>query len=47
VDNDYSLVVNENGFRQEGLYTFVRRNVFYTNPPLCIAEQHAALDTAA
>lgn len=26
-------------FRQEGLYTFVRWNVFYTNPPLCITEQ--------
>jgi taurine--2-oxoglutarate transaminase len=25
-------------FRQEGLYTFVRWNAFYTNPPLCIAE---------
>jgi len=26
-------------FRQEGLYTFVRWNVFFTNPPLCITEQ--------
>jgi taurine--2-oxoglutarate transaminase len=26
-------------FRQEGLYTFLRWNVFYTNPPLCITEQ--------
>jgi taurine--2-oxoglutarate transaminase len=26
-------------FRQEGLYTFVRWNVFYTNPPLCINER--------
>jgi taurine--2-oxoglutarate transaminase len=26
-------------FRQEGLYTFVRWNVFYANPPLCITEQ--------
>jgi taurine---2-oxoglutarate transaminase len=26
-------------FRQEGLYTFVRWNVFFTNPPLCINEQ--------
>jgi taurine--2-oxoglutarate transaminase len=26
-------------FRQEGLYTFVRWNVFFTNPPLCIHEQ--------
>jgi taurine---2-oxoglutarate transaminase len=25
-------------FRQEGLYTFVRWNVFYTNPPLSITE---------
>jgi len=25
-------------FRQEGLYTFVRWNSFYTNPPLCITE---------
>jgi len=25
-------------FRQEGLYTFVRWNTFFTNPPLCIAE---------
>jgi taurine---2-oxoglutarate transaminase len=26
-------------FRQEGLYTFVRWNTFFTNPPLCIKEQ--------
>jgi taurine--2-oxoglutarate transaminase len=25
-------------FRQEGLYTFVRWNMFFTNPPLCITE---------
>jgi taurine--2-oxoglutarate transaminase len=25
-------------FRQEGLYTFVRWNYFFTNPPLCITE---------
>jgi taurine--2-oxoglutarate transaminase len=25
-------------FRQEGLYTFVRWNAFFTNPPLSIAE---------
>src|SRR3954465_8262796 len=25
-------------FRQEGLYTFVRWNTFFTNPPLCIDE---------
>jgi taurine--2-oxoglutarate transaminase len=25
-------------FRQEGLYTFVRGNTFFTNPPLCITE---------
>ncbi len=31
-------------FRQEGLYTFVRWNTFFTNPPLCIneAEMRAA-----
>jgi taurine--2-oxoglutarate transaminase len=26
-------------FRQEGLYTFVRWNYFFTNPPLCITEK--------
>jgi taurine--2-oxoglutarate transaminase len=26
-------------FRQEGLYTFVRWNNFFTNPPLCITEE--------
>jgi taurine--2-oxoglutarate transaminase len=25
-------------FREEGLYTIVRWNAFYTNPPLCITE---------
>ncbi|MFN2408634.1 MAG: aminotransferase class III-fold pyridoxal phosphate-dependent enzyme, partial [Pyrinomonadaceae bacterium] len=25
-------------FRSEGLYTFVRWNTFFTNPPLCITE---------
>ena len=25
-------------FRTEGLYTFVRWNTFFTNPPLCITE---------
>ena len=25
-------------FRAEGLYTFVRWNTFFTNPPLCITE---------
>jgi taurine--2-oxoglutarate transaminase len=25
-------------FREEGLYTVVRWNSFYTNPPLCITE---------
>jgi taurine--2-oxoglutarate transaminase len=25
-------------FRQQGLYTFVRWNTFFTNPPLCITE---------
>jgi taurine--2-oxoglutarate transaminase len=31
-------------FRQEGLFTFVRWNYFFTNPPLCITE--AELDEA-
>jgi taurine--2-oxoglutarate transaminase len=26
-------------FREQGLYTIVRWNSFYTNPPLCINEQ--------
>ena len=26
-------------FREQGLYTFVRWNTFFTNPPLCITEQ--------
>jgi len=26
-------------FREQGLYTIVRWNTFYTNPPLCINEQ--------
>jgi taurine--2-oxoglutarate transaminase len=26
-------------FRENGLYTLVRWNTFYTNPPLCISEQ--------
>jgi taurine--2-oxoglutarate transaminase len=26
-------------FRERGLYTFVRWNTFFTNPPLCINEQ--------
>ncbi len=25
-------------FRQEGLFTFVRWNYFFTNPPLCISD---------
>ena len=25
-------------FREDGLYTFVRWNTFFTNPPLCITE---------
>jgi taurine--2-oxoglutarate transaminase len=29
-------------FRQEGLYTFVRWNTFFTNPPLCITEAELA-----
>src|ERR1700730_5911181 len=29
-------------FRQEGLYTFVRWNTFFTNPPLCITEAEMA-----
>ena len=26
-------------FREQGLYTFVRWNTFFTNPPLCINEE--------
>ena len=26
-------------FRTEGLYTFVRWNTFFTNPPLCITQE--------
>ena len=26
-------------FRDQGLYTFVRWNTFFTNPPLCISEE--------
>jgi taurine--2-oxoglutarate transaminase len=26
-------------FRQEGLYTFVRWNTIFTNPPLCVTEE--------
>jgi adenosylmethionine-8-amino-7-oxononanoate aminotransferase len=26
-------------FRQEGLFTFVQWNTFFTNPPLCITEE--------
>ena len=29
-------------FRAEGLYTFVRWNTFFTNPPLCITEGELA-----
>ena len=29
-------------FRQEGLYTFVRWNTFFTNPPLCVPEAELA-----
>ena len=29
-------------FRQEGLYTFVRWNTFFTNPPLCITDAEMA-----
>ena len=25
-------------FREQGLFTFVRWNSFFTNPPLCISE---------
>ena len=25
-------------FREQGLFTFVRWNYFFTNPPLCITE---------
>ena len=27
-------------FRENGLYTFVRWNTFFVNPPLCITEEH-------
>jgi taurine--2-oxoglutarate transaminase len=26
-------------FREQGLYTMVRWNTFFTNPPLCISEK--------
>ncbi len=26
-------------FRDNGLYTFVRWNTFFTNPPLCVTEE--------
>jgi len=26
-------------FRENGLYTFVRWNTFFTNPPLCVSEE--------
>jgi taurine--2-oxoglutarate transaminase len=26
-------------FREEGLYTFVRFNAFFTNPPLIVTEE--------
>jgi len=26
-------------FREQGLYTFVRWNTFFANPPLCISEE--------
>ena len=26
-------------FREEGLYTFIRWNTFFTNPPLIITEE--------
>jgi taurine--2-oxoglutarate transaminase len=29
-------------FRDEGLFTFVRWNYFFTNPPLCISERSCA-----
>jgi taurine--2-oxoglutarate transaminase len=29
-------------FREEGLYTFIRWNAFFTNPPLCITEAELA-----
>jgi taurine---2-oxoglutarate transaminase len=39
--NGASPEMNELGkfFRQEGLYTFVRWNYFFTNPPLCITDK--------
>ncbi len=33
-------------FREEGLYTFVRWNYFFTNPPLCITEEELDLGFA-
>ena len=29
-------------FREQGLYTFVRWNTFFTNPPLVISEEEMA-----
>ena len=37
------FIAQEKGFfREEGLYTFVRWNGFFTNPPLCITEAELA-----
>jgi taurine--2-oxoglutarate transaminase len=33
------MVVLGKFFRENGLYTLVRWNTFFTNPPLCINEQ--------
>ena len=33
------MVALKKFFREEGLYTFVRWNYFFTNPPLCITEE--------
>ena len=33
------MVALNKEFRANGLYTFVRWNTFFTNPPLCITEK--------
>src|SRR5215471_10007381 len=37
-DTSDEMIALSKFFRQEGLYTFVRWNTFFTNPPLCITE---------
>lgn len=36
------MVALKKFFREKGLYTFVRWNYFFTNPPLCITEEELA-----